>query len=62
MAPMQMAGSLILDFRSLVLPQFVYATGDKFQADEISDADTSQRISDLVGRIAKVSQALQANN
>ena len=62
MAPMQMANSLMLDFRSLVLPQFVYATGDKFQGDEISDADTSQRISDLASRIVKVAQALQPNS
>lgn len=62
MAPMQMAGSLMLDFRCLVLPQFVYATGDNFQGDEISDADISGRISDLAKRITKVSHALQTIN
>lgn len=59
MAPMQLANSLMLDFRTLVVPQFVYATGDKFQGDQIAEIPIEERILDLVGRVVRVSQALK---
>lgn len=59
MAPMQAANSLMLDFRALVVPQFVYATGDKFQGDQIAEIPIEERILDLVGRVVRVSQALK---
>ena len=58
MAPMQLANSLMLDFRSLVLPRFVYATGEHFQNDEISDLEISERTQELVSQLIKVGQAL----
>ena len=59
MAPMQLANSLMLDFRSLVLPRFVYATGEHFQNDEISDSEVAQRTDELVKQLIKVGNALR---
>lgn len=59
MAPMQLANSLMLDFRSLVLPRFVYATGDQFQGDEISERQVEERIDRLVDQLVTVATALQ---
>lgn len=58
MAPMQFANSLMLDFRALILPQFVYATGDKFQGDSLSDKEIENRIQNLADQLVKVSTAL----
>ncbi len=59
MAPMQIASSLMLDFRSLILPRFVFATGDQFQGDTVSDSDLENRIKGLVDRIVFISQSLK---
>ncbi len=56
MAPMQLANSLMLDFRSLILPRFVYATGDAFQGNEISDVTIENRVVQLVEQMLRVSQ------
>ena len=58
MAPMQMANSLMLDFRSLILPRFVYATGDSFSGNQIADTDCDSRITELVTQLVTVTQAL----
>ena len=58
MAPMQLANSLMLDFRSMILPQFVYATGDCFQGDSISDSDVQQRVTGLANELVRVATAL----
>ena len=59
MAPMRIASSLMLDFRSMILPRFVFATGDKFNGQFISDAETAARIRDLVDQLLFVSGALR---
>lgn len=61
MAPMGLANSLMLDFRSLVLPRFVYAKGDAFEGNQISDSDCETRIVELVNQLVKVAEALQDN-
>ncbi len=61
MAPMQLANSLMLDFRTLVLPKFVYATGDQFQGDQISELKIEGRISELVEMLVKVAAALESD-
>ncbi len=58
MAPMGLANSLMLDFRSLILPRFVYATGDMFQGDEISDVAVEARIQELARQMLTVSEAV----
>ena len=59
MAPMQLANSLMLDFRVLVLPRFVYATGEHFQNDEISDLEIKERTDDLVDELIRITLAVQ---
>lgn len=48
MSVMGLANSLMLDFRSLIIPRFVYATGEAFSGHELSEPDVSDRISGLV--------------
>ena len=37
MGVMAYANSLMLDFRTVIIPRFVYATGDAFDGDEVTD-------------------------
>jgi FMN reductase len=47
MSVMNVANSLMLDFRCLIIPRFVYADGASFQADRITDSDLQRRIVEL---------------
>jgi FMN reductase len=47
MSVMNVANSLMLDFRCLIIPRFVYAEGSSFQADQITDRDLQKRIVEL---------------
>jgi FMN reductase len=60
MSIMSLANSLMLDFRSLILPRFVYATGDAFAGDRITDTKVSARVADLARAAAKLDRQLQA--
>lgn len=48
MSVMGMANSLMLDFRSLIIPRFVYADGSSFDATSVNDALVKTRIEELV--------------
>jgi NAD(P)H-dependent FMN reductase len=54
MSIMSLANSLMLDFRSLIVPRFVYATGEAFANERIVDNDVSQRVADLVRAAARL--------
>lgn len=58
MAPMGIANSLMLDFRCVIVPRFVYGTGESFKGIAISDADLAQRIAQLADTTAAYAQAL----
>lgn len=58
MSLMPLANSLMLDFRCLILPKFVYATGDAFSADEIEDEKIAQRLVELADRFYQVANAV----
>jgi FMN reductase len=60
MSIMPLANSLMLDFRSLILPRFVYATGNAFNGDQIIDPKISQRVLDLARAAAKLDRQLKA--
>lgn len=47
MSIMSLANSLMLDFRCIILPRFVYTTGDDFADGAISRAEIRQRIRQL---------------
>ena len=55
MSPMGLASSLMLDFRCLILPQFVYVTDEAFKGDEIDDPEINRRIAKLVERLIQIS-------
>jgi FMN reductase len=52
------AGSLALDFRSLVVPRYVYATREAFQGETIADPEIRQRIAALVQASTHLAKAL----
>jgi FMN reductase len=60
MSVMSLANSLMLDFRSLIIPRFVYATGGAFTGDRISDPKLVARVVDLANAAAKLDRQLQA--
>lgn len=47
MSIMGIANSLMLDFRCVILPRFVYATGDDFDGKQISNSEVARRIRQL---------------
>ncbi|MEC8473333.1 MAG: NAD(P)H-dependent oxidoreductase [Planctomycetota bacterium] len=59
MSAMGVANSLMLDFRCLVLPRFIYALGDAFQGDELSDQQIDQRITELTDELLRLSTAIK---
>ena len=60
MSIMALANSLMLDFRSLIVPRFVYATGDAFADNRIVDSKVTQRVADLARTAARLGRQLQA--
>jgi FMN reductase len=51
MAPQTLAQSLILDFRSIVVPRYVYATGADFNDAGNLSAELRSRVKELVGAV-----------
>ncbi len=59
MAIMSIANSLMLDFRTVVIPRFVYATGDQFQGEQIAHEELGERIEQLNDELLRFSTALR---
>ena len=59
MAVMSFANSLMLDFRSLILPRFVYALKNATADGKVTDPEIQKRIHDLAGELVRVAGALQ---
>jgi FMN reductase len=55
MAPMGFANSLMLDFRCLILPQYVFADETAFENGEIVESSIGTRIHALVSQLISVS-------
>src|SRR5215212_7887968 len=47
MSVMAFASSLMLDFRTIIIPRFVYATGNSFEDDKLVDKKVEQRVHDV---------------
>ena len=47
MSVMGLANSLMLDFRCVIIPRFVYATGDDFEGDRVPKPEIAKRIKQL---------------
>jgi FMN reductase len=59
MAVMAYANSLMLDFRTVIIPRFVYATGDSFEGDEIVDKKVVTRVEQAADELVRFTQALR---
>ena len=60
MAPMGLFNSLMLDFRCLILPKFVYALEDSFSDGELISESVSGRVDDLVDQLTRLAAAWNA--
>jgi FMN reductase len=59
MSVMAYANSLMLDFRCVVIPRFVYATGAAFSEGEISDQTIIDRIEQVARELVRFTAALR---
>jgi len=59
MSVMGLANSLMLDFRCLIVPRFVYATGRDFTGEEITSVQVKERMAGLCREIVKLARALK---
>jgi NAD(P)H-dependent FMN reductase len=60
MSIMSLANSLMLDFRSVIVPRFVYALGEAFADGAIVDVKVAQRVAELARTTARLGGALKA--
>ena len=58
MSVMSLANSLMLDFRCLIVPRFVYTTGDDFEADNMVSAQVAERVEELCAELHRITTAL----
>jgi FMN reductase len=58
MSVMPLANSLMLDFRCVVVPRFVYATDNAFAGGKLSDPDQLRRVAALARTAARMGEVL----
>ncbi len=59
MSVMAYANSLMLDFRTVIIPRFVYAIGDAFSDDAIVDSKVNSRIEQVAAELIRFTSALR---
>src|SRR3954454_354958 len=59
MSVMAYANSLMLDFRCVIIPRFVYATGQAFKDDELVDAKVGERVRQVADELVRFTSALR---
>ena len=59
MSVMAYANSLMLDFRCVVVPRFVFATGDAFDEKGVRDSEIAERIAQVAAEIIRFTSALR---
>jgi len=60
MSIMPLANSLMLDFRTVVVPRFVYATGEHFAEGKLADLEQIRRVAQLARTTARLGAAVKA--
>ncbi len=60
MSVMSLANSLMLDFKCLVVPRFVYSTGECFRDGKIVSSDIATRLRKLCEEVVRLGRALSA--
>ena len=58
MSLMPLANSLMLDFRCLIIPRFVYATGADFAGDRVTSPKIRARVAQLAAETLRLARAL----
>jgi FMN reductase len=59
MSVMAFANSLMLDFRCVIIPRFVYATGRAFEEDDLKDKEVGERIEAVARELVRFTSALR---
>ena len=59
MAVMAFANSLMLDFRTVIIPRFVYATGDAFADGKLTDKKVEKRIEQVADDLVRFTKGLR---
>ena len=59
MSVMAYANSLMLDFRTVIIPRFVYATGDSFDGDKLVDQKIEKRVQQVADDLIRFTTALR---
>src|SRR5213079_1578749 len=59
MSVMAYANSLMLDFRTVIILRFVYATGDSFEGDKLVDKKIEKRIHQVADELVRFTTALR---
>lgn len=62
MSGMGLANSLMLDFRCIIVPRFVYATGDSFEGDRLADDQIQHRVEQLIDETLRIAAALHSGS
>ena len=60
MAAMGLANSLMLDFRCLIVPRFIYTTGDSFEGNQLADENIQSRVEQLVADTTLLAECLNS--
>ena len=58
MSVMSIANSLMLDFRCIIVPRFVYAVGSAFRDGAVADGKVAQRIDQLAHELVRFASRL----
>jgi FMN reductase len=61
MSVMAYANSLMLDFRTIIIPRFVYATGDSFEGDKLVDKKAEKRVQQVADELVRFTSALRGS-
>jgi len=61
MSVMAYANSLMLDFRTVIIPRFVYATGDAFDGDKLVDKKVEERVEQVADELVRFTTALRGS-
>lgn len=59
MSAMGLANSLMLDFRCVIVPRFICATGESFEGDQLADESITSRVEVLVSETLRLADALK---
>lgn len=59
MSAMGLANSLMLDFRCLIVPRFIYATGESFEGGRLADETIQERVEILIDDTLKIAKGVK---